>query len=114
MMSVPPEIDARWMSLLIVLVHEIEALRRERRSRGGHRPHGLEPVGPARLEAGLASGVDELRRRAEQRHPGLVREVEQDVRPSRWNGEPSYKSIVAPQASVDTSQFHIIQPHVVK
>jgi hypothetical protein len=34
--------------------------------------------------------------------------------PSGWNGEPSYRSSVAPHASADTSQFHIIQPQVVK
>ncbi len=30
-----------------------------------------------------------------------------------WNGEPSYSTTVAPQASAETSQFHIIQPSVV-
>ena len=34
--------------------------------------------------------------------------------PSGWNGEPSYSSSVASEASAVTSQFHIIQPHVVK
>ena len=33
---------------------------------------------------------------------------------SGWNGEPSYSTIVAPVASTLASQFHIIQPHVVK
>jgi hypothetical protein len=30
------------------------------------------------------------------------------------NGEPSYSTTVAPEASAETSQFHIIQPVVVK
>jgi hypothetical protein len=30
------------------------------------------------------------------------------------NGEPSYRSSVAPAARPETSQFHIIQPSVVK
>src|SRR6266542_3275373 len=34
--------------------------------------------------------------------------------PSGWNGEPSNSRIVAPDASAVTSQFHIIQPSVVK
>ena len=29
------------------------------------------------------------------------------------NGEPSYSTTVAPEASAETSQFHIIQPVVV-
>ena len=33
---------------------------------------------------------------------------------SGWNGEPSYSSSVAPLARPLTSQFHIIQPQVVK
>ena len=31
-----------------------------------------------------------------------------------WTGLPSNSTIVALDASADTSQFHIIQPHVVK
>jgi hypothetical protein len=31
-----------------------------------------------------------------------------------WNGEPSKSISVAPDASAETSQFHIIQPSVVK
>ena len=31
-----------------------------------------------------------------------------------WAGEPSYSTAAAPQASVEASQFHIIQPVVVK
>ena len=31
-----------------------------------------------------------------------------------WNGEPSKSISVAPEASAETSQFHIIQPRVVK
>ena len=31
-----------------------------------------------------------------------------------WAGEPSYTTIVAPDASADASQFHIIHPAVVK
>ena len=34
--------------------------------------------------------------------------------PSGWNGDPSYSKSVAPDPSADTSQFHIIHPHVVK
>ncbi len=33
---------------------------------------------------------------------------------SGWNGEPSYSTMVVPVASALTSQFHIIQPQVVK
>jgi hypothetical protein len=36
------------------------------------------------------------------------------TRPCAWNGEPSYSSSVASEASAVTSQFHIIQPQVVK
>ena len=36
------------------------------------------------------------------------------MRQSGWNGEPSYSSTVARLASAETSQFHIIQPQVVK
>ena len=36
------------------------------------------------------------------------------MRPRCRNGEPSYSSSVAPDASPVASQFHIIQPHVVK
>ena len=31
-----------------------------------------------------------------------------------WVGDPSYITSVAPDASAETCQFHIIQPHVVK
>ena len=34
--------------------------------------------------------------------------------PSLAKGDPSYKSRVAPLASPETSQFHIIHPQVVK
>ena len=36
------------------------------------------------------------------------------MRPCWMNGDPSYSSSVAPEASPETSQFHIIQPQVVK
>ena len=36
------------------------------------------------------------------------------MRPRSMNGEPSYSSSVARDARPDTSQFHIIQPQVVK
>jgi hypothetical protein len=36
------------------------------------------------------------------------------TRPCSMNGEPSYSSSVAPEASPETSQFHIIHPQVVK
>ncbi|MCY1432595.1 hypothetical protein D9M71_485980 [compost metagenome] len=32
---------------------------------------------------------------------------------SGWNGEPSYSTTALPTARAETSQFHIIQPHVV-
>ena len=31
-----------------------------------------------------------------------------------WTGDPSYRISVASEASAETSQFHIIQPQVVK
>ena len=78
-MSVPPEIDARCTSRLMLLVDEVEALGRERRSGGRDRADRVEPMRVDRREAGLGDGVDELRGGAEQRHPGLVGEVEQRV-----------------------------------
>ena len=36
------------------------------------------------------------------------------IAPRRMNGEPSYNSSVAPEARPEASQFHIIQPQVVK
>ena len=79
-MSVPPEIDARWTSRLTLLVDEVEALRRQRRSGRRHRPHASSRrCVSRRREPGLVHRVDELRRRAEQRHAGRVGEVEQHV-----------------------------------
>jgi hypothetical protein len=36
------------------------------------------------------------------------------IRPCWINGDPSYRSSVAPDANPETSQFHITQPQVVK
>ena len=36
------------------------------------------------------------------------------ILPSGWAGRPSYSKIVAFEARAETSQFHIIQPQVVK
>ena len=80
-MSVPPEIDARCTSRLIVRVHEVEALGDQRRAGRRHRAHRSR--GRAwRLARtpGLCDRVDELGGRAEERHPGLVREIEQRAR----------------------------------
>jgi hypothetical protein len=40
--------------------------------------------------------------------------ISQRIGRPRSSGEPSYSTTVAPTASAETSQFHIIHPQVVK
>ena len=113
-MSVPPEIDDRQQVVLHALVDVVEALRRQRAAGREHRAHAAELEVLARDERDLLLRVDVLRRGAEVRHPLRVGQRPQSMRPRSTNGEPSYSSSVAPAARPDTSQFHIIQPQVVK
>ena len=50
--------------------------------------------------------------------PNIVTDAESarsnSTLPCGWNGDPSYSTRVASEASAETSQGHIIQPQVVK
>src|SRR5689334_49183 len=112
-MSVPPEMDARWRSCLMCSYTKsklsgasgdpVDVIVRtdanECDSRG--RAPAFETASMNRAEV-----------------PKSVISVSsanvKSVCGSGWNGEPSYRRIVPPHASTVTSQFHIIQPSVVK
>ena len=67
------EVDIR----LDRLVDEIEILRRQRRTRRGHHSQSRQIVAVARAKTRLAHCIDELRRRAEDRHPLVLRIIEE-------------------------------------
>ena len=75
------------MSRFTCVVHEVECLGRQRRSRRRHRPQAGKGMRLGRAESGFHRGVDELRRRAEERHPRLVGEGEEPV-PVRMKRRP--------------------------
>jgi hypothetical protein len=70
-------------------------------------------MGARWLQPGLADSVDELGRGTEHGEAFLRGIIEQTL-PSGAKGEPSRGSSVAPLARPEASQFHIIQPQVVK
>ena len=96
------------------VVDEVEVFRRERRAGRGQHAHAREIVRVARPKSRLPHRVDEFRRRAEDRHPLGRRHsrrahCRRDGTASRRRGGASLRV-----ARPETSQFHIIQPSVVK
>ena len=112
--SVPPEIDARCRSDFIRLIDEIETFRRQGRARGAHGAQACQadgyPSGASRSCARrrciwrMFRKSSCLPRRQNRRAP-----VHWDKRASRHKARS-----VPPAARPETSQFHIIQPQVVK
>jgi len=112
-MSVPPEIDDRHRSCLMSRYTYSEF--------SGSSGEPVEVIMRSLPSLYLARGLTPNFSAAD-RYLALVPKM---LRPSSsamrhrmscvgWNGEPSYSSSVAPTARLDTSQFHIIQPQVVK
>ena len=62
----------------------------------------------------VTAGVDVTWLPAEERHVLLDSQIPRRAAGPGENGEPSNSTTVAPTASAPTSQFHIIQPQVVK
>ena len=73
-----------------------------------------EVVSRAGLEPLLLAQREVLRAGAEDGDPLLLAMSPEDVLPRARAGAPSYSTMVAPTARLATSQFHIIQPQVVK
>src|SRR6266545_4655624 len=78
--DVRPAGDRRQMNVALdVRVHEVETLRRQRRSGRRHRPHRRQGMRLRRAKSRLRDGVDVFCGRAEERHSGLVRKIEENV-----------------------------------
>ncbi len=91
----------------------VEPFRHQRRTGRQHHAHARKAMGVARAQFGLAQRIEIFGGGAEHIHPLGIGVVEQDVG-TGMESEPSYWRIVAPLARPLTSQFHIIQPSVVK
>ena len=83
MMSVPPLMLARWTSRLIVCVHVVVAVRRERAAGREDGAERREIVGPRRLQSLLLGQRQILGAGAEHRHPLRADHVPQESAAAR-------------------------------
>ena len=114
-MSVPPEIDDRQHVLLDALVDVVEALRRPAasRSRASCAARRGRASRAARAPT-FCSASMYLADVPKMRHALRRRRSRTGHRPSRDERRAVVEHSVAPGARPETSQFHIIQPQVVK